>query len=222
VRTRVWITNEARLRLLSHVLMLVLTQLVCGSPNSAPKGICNAVHPFLGNVACEEQVVTRPSKINAGRPWSRGSTDVVQVPGGWPVFTAFPSARWRGCCVIGCCIRYVDISATDALLWESRSGSVNGYSYSRLSQPSAFPRNGSLNTHNHTFLSRNTTPTAVCNKCLGGNNRPSPSRSSLSGACNLNNYRKVLDDAPLAMRQTMWVLHDGAPAHFSRSVIWYI
>jgi hypothetical protein len=34
VRTRVWITNEARLRLLSHVLMLVLTQLVCGRPNT--------------------------------------------------------------------------------------------------------------------------------------------------------------------------------------------
>jgi hypothetical protein len=30
VRTWVWITNEARLRLLSHVLMLVLTQSVCG------------------------------------------------------------------------------------------------------------------------------------------------------------------------------------------------
>jgi hypothetical protein len=33
VRTRVWITNEARLRVLSHVLMLVLTQLVCGRPS---------------------------------------------------------------------------------------------------------------------------------------------------------------------------------------------
>jgi hypothetical protein len=32
VQTRVWITNEARLRLLSHVLMLVSTQLVCGLP----------------------------------------------------------------------------------------------------------------------------------------------------------------------------------------------
>jgi hypothetical protein len=30
VRPRVWITNEARLRVLSHVLMLVLMQLVCG------------------------------------------------------------------------------------------------------------------------------------------------------------------------------------------------
>jgi hypothetical protein len=32
VRTRVWITNETRLRLLSHILMLILTQLVCDSP----------------------------------------------------------------------------------------------------------------------------------------------------------------------------------------------
>jgi hypothetical protein len=34
VRTRVWITNEARLRLLSHVFMRVLTQLVCGRPKT--------------------------------------------------------------------------------------------------------------------------------------------------------------------------------------------
>jgi hypothetical protein len=32
VRTRVWIMNEVRLLLLSHVLMLVLRQLVCGRP----------------------------------------------------------------------------------------------------------------------------------------------------------------------------------------------
>jgi hypothetical protein len=78
--------------------------------------------------------------------------------------------------------------------------------------------------------SRNMIPAAVCNKYLGEKTCWSPLRSFKATVLTLRGFLltvyewflQQLNDLPLAMRQTMWVLHGGTPVQSSSDVVRFI
>jgi hypothetical protein len=205
----------------------------CVLKDTCNNGIQIAGRSFLLNVACEKQVVCSPI---CSVEWSPGSTTrrlvchhisqktVVSVT--WSAVISVHSMfkLWNFLCECYCNGMQDLQPFSLKCCWCTRMKHTSHWMGFWISITS---------THGlikYTLISRNI-QTAVYNKCLSENNWQSPLMSLWASTLTVRGLLsqflskqllQLLDDVRLAMWQKMWVLHNGAPAHSSCNVMWYL